>query len=302
MGIAFTREASAESGWSSTVVVRVNVTAGDLIVVMTQTNIATRYLNGVADDGINSYNLLTLAQASTSATARIAWAIASGTLADNDITATFSDSTNCTVIVAVFTPDSGDTVTVDDEGAYFNDWDSTPWQTASIDVTGTDVVVCAVFGTQEAETFSNHEYPSGTSATSLTSAKNRAAALYRITTDSGLAEVDISLTNAQASCIAAFKSTASGGTGLAGSITGVSVVAAFQPYIYRTMINDVVTGQSNVPTVLPYTYHTLINDVVAAQSNVPTILPYVYHTLINNVVTGLSNIPTLLPYVYHTGK
>jgi hypothetical protein len=89
------------------------------------------------------------------------------------------------------------------------------------------------------------------------------------------------------------------GTSLAGSVTGVSVIASFQPYIYRTMINDVVSAQSVVASTQPYIYHTLVNDVVAAQSNVPTVLPYVYHTLINNVVTGLSNIPTLLPYVYH---
>jgi hypothetical protein len=121
------------------------------------------------------------------------------------------------------------------------------------------------------------------------------------TVNSGIFTTDIDgTTRGVAWDIGAHEYVAASGTSLAGSITGISVIASFQPYIYRTMINDVVSGQSVVASTQPYIYHTLVNDVVAAQSNLPTVLPYVYHTLINNVVTGLSNIPTLLPYVYHT--
>jgi hypothetical protein len=105
-------------------------------------------------------------------------------------------------------------VTLDATNSGSSSWGSSPWQTGTANTTGTDEIIVAFFHAGAGMTYSNHEIPSGTAATAISSANTNAAAFYRIATGtiSGcMGEVDVTASQSFAAEFVAFKSEAAGG-------------------------------------------------------------------------------------------
>jgi hypothetical protein len=299
MAFSFIASTYKLGGWGVSSVatdVSLDIAAGDLIIAYVRAG--DHDTTCTITDGVSNTTTNEARNYNAYASLTVGYVLSASAHNDALFTATFGLAIDYPAIyVLQFRPTASSTVSTDQAVATGNgDW-STSLSTGNITTTGTDELLVAMMEFNGSSPSWSNQHIGGVDGTVVD-----VSAWYRIldATESGInASATASVSVSWCLSLLSFKATAAGG-GLAGSITGVSVVAAFQPYIYRTMINDVVSGQSVVASTQPYIYHTLVNDVVAAQSNLPTVLPYVYHTLINNVVTGLSNIPTLLPYVYHT--
>jgi len=198
--------------------VTIAVTAGDLIVVGIGTLSTTITPAGISDEDGNTYVLRTgLAAASSAASLRLAYCLAaSGTNATLTITATFdAGSTRQMIFAASFTPDGGDTVSLDTSANKESGWEASPWETGTFSTTGDDEVCVAFLDCgSSAFTFSNHEIPSGIATTEIESVAYGMTGWYRIlgaTVTDAVAEVDPSGSNRYNIEMLAFKSVAAGG-------------------------------------------------------------------------------------------
>jgi len=194
----------------------INIAVGDLIVVGVGTNDSTIDPSGLSDSLGNSYTLRAVIDSTNNSNLMIAWCVAANA-GSATFTASFgAGSATKYMNILVFTPDAGDTVTLDVANSGSSGWGSSPWQTGTGNTTGTDEIIVAFFHAGAGMTYSNHEIPSGTAATAISSANANAAAFYRIATDaiSGcMGEVDVTAAQAFAAEFVAFKSAAGGGGG-----------------------------------------------------------------------------------------
>ena len=180
-------DAATTTEGTGTASATIAVSTDDLIIVSIGTLYGGTWCTGVGDDVGNTYIIrdhLTSHSGHSLATAYCLKSI--GVDAENEITITFNDATNIrkNVVASSWTPDSGDTVTLDDVSSGEFTYEASPWETDSdISTTGTDELVIAALQTSSATiTFSNHEIPSGTEASVLADPGYGGTAWYRILT------------------------------------------------------------------------------------------------------------------------
>ncbi len=197
-----------------------SVASGDLIVVQVGVagGSAAVYPDSVTDTASNTYvarSLITTAYSSLLSY----YCIGATGNGSNVATANFSahdGSQRKNIIVGVYTPDSGDTVTLDIGMTKTTGWENSPWETAQGTTTGTDEVCQAFFQTSGSKTWSNREIPSGTGATTLTSPDGSCAGMYTIfaSTQTNIeAEIDVTAGGHYAAEMLCFKSVGGGVTG-----------------------------------------------------------------------------------------
>jgi hypothetical protein len=206
----------------------ISVSVGDLIVIMSGAFNATIYSDDAYDDMSNSYTHRTVLDNNTT------HLLTSYSVATNAGTTTFTAHYTGSsgywgwIMVAVFRPDAGDTVSFDVGGTKLLVWGSGTQTTTTADTTGDDEVIIAGVVDQNGVGFSNREIPSGTAATNLAlSTWNNI--FYRIATATianCCAEVDFGGNTESIIEFVAFKATAGGGGG------GVSL-QKMSSYYYR---------------------------------------------------------------------
>ncbi len=163
----------------------INVAVGDLCVVIVSSQDAGVYCDALTDTAGNSYTVRT-AIIFGFITLVIAWTIATSANVSNIFTAGFADEVTTTrknIDALVFTPDGGDTVSLDVTASGGSLFEASPWETGQANTTGTDeVIVCGIQGGGGGVTTSNHEIPDGTAATVDISNTNDLSVFYRIAT------------------------------------------------------------------------------------------------------------------------
>jgi hypothetical protein len=201
------------SGATITPAESITVSTGDLIVIQAGTAHATVYSDDAYDDASNSYTHMDMVTGN-SCFLMTSYAIAS-TGGATAFTAHFTASSGYWgwVMISVFHPDSGDTVSFDVTGLKILTWGSGTQTTSTADTTGTDEVIVAGVFDQNGVGFSNQEIPSATAATVL-SMSTWNQIFYRIATatiSSCCAEVDLGGNTAIVMEFVAFKATAGAG-------------------------------------------------------------------------------------------
>lgn len=204
-----------------------SVSNGDLIVVLVGLAENDKYCDGLSDTAGNSYTIRSAVfDQAPICNVVVGYCIGATGHASNVVTATFSNSDPAWqyIMVAVFTPDSGEAVSLDVAMNKGSGWEASPWETGSNDTTGDDELCVAVFFNGNERAYSNQEIPGGTAATVLTSPNSIFTGFYRIlsATASGLyAETDSDGSGRYACEMVCFKSVAGGApTEAAFSITG----------------------------------------------------------------------------------
>jgi len=195
-----------------------NVAAGELIVVAASTRDRDTWCTGVTDTAGNSYTVRSaIINTDGNCTQVMAYCLSSALQAGNIITCTYNNADNAgkQVIAAAFTPDGGDTVSLDASASAISGWEASPWETGTFTTTGNDEVgVAGVQCGSNTLTYSNHEMPSGTAAVALTGPGNGCDAWYKLftsTQSSIVAEIDPSASQRYAMEVVCFKSVAAAG-------------------------------------------------------------------------------------------
>lgn len=205
----------------------VNVATDDLIVAHVGTVSSTIYCTGVTDTAGNTYTVRTQV-ANGNSSMVVAYVLAATAHATNVVTATFNTgSTRKNIIVSTYTPDGGDTVTLDVVMNGGSAFENSPWETGQDDTTGTDEVCVAAFQSNAGRTYSNQEIPSGSAATVLTSPDSGMTGFYRIlsaTQANNEAEVDVTSGGAYSCELVCFKSEG-GASGLEPSVFDAVTIA-----------------------------------------------------------------------------
>ena len=220
MGFAINDTGAATAYSATSEVVSVDVTAGDLIVVGVTTADNTIGATGISDDDGNDYVTGDAHAHSVSAiTLRLAYCLSAKASGTVNITVTF-DAGACrkNLLVATYTPDSGDTVSLDVSNFVEGGWEASPWETSQVTTTGDDeVCVAFVMSGNSGTTYTNPEIPSGTAGIVIESVQLGMEGWYRIlsaTMSNGIAEIDPSVTNRYLIEMFCFKATAAAAGGL----------------------------------------------------------------------------------------
>jgi len=227
VGFAFS-DADNVGAYGSTAVstsTGVDIAVGDLVVVAAWGNLEP---TAFVDSESNSYTLATSAAQSNN-NVRIAWCVATNGGSGVTHTVTYEAGTGTrTVNVLVFTPDSGDTVSVDFEVSEVLGWTDSPFETPSDDTTEADAVGVAIIGSNGTETWTNQKI-GGSAATVQTMTYDYATVFYRILTaqaDGVTAYTELGAGTESAEMLV-FKSVAAGGAThqLSGSADSISLLS-----------------------------------------------------------------------------
>ena len=185
----------------------INISIGDLVVVVLTTN-AGNTPNAVSDSVGNIYTLLTTKTGGASIQ-RMAYCIATNAGVGVIITGTYNSSQVGihTVTATSFTPDAGNTVSLDIDVSYVSSWEDTPWTTANDNTTGENCIAYAAFSSSNTETFSL-PLINGKAATPIAVASTITTQFYRVLVETitGLfAQTTLDGGGAQASEMVVFK-------------------------------------------------------------------------------------------------
>jgi len=272
MSLAYSATANATT-WGTSVSTSsgISVSVGDLIVIGWG-GMDSRYDPTTCSDSLgNTYTLRSVLDSTNDSTICIGWCISaysgSATFTGNMVS---TASQRCFITVITFTVDSGDTISVDDEGTLVSGWASSPFITSEFSVTGTDCVAVAFYSAMLSPTFSNQEIPDATAATVVTSGYTNATTFYQLitSTGSGLEAATNSSASAgvAADCVV-FKSTASAGSeALASTVTIGSSPKAMITRILNPRTS--VTSISTVGTTPLYRIRYYANAVTTAASTI----------------------------------
>lgn len=221
MGLAYsTTTSTSDYGQGNLTTSGLSIAVGDLIAVSISCNTSSYNPTGISDSAGNTYTTQTRRD-NTSMAMMVGYTVATTGGASVTITGEFESGGDNTRIVnvMVFTPDSGDTVSLEMSSYKESGWESSPWETGSAgNLTEADSVACAFFHNTSSKTWSNQEIPSGTAATNLSVDDDRTQMFYRIftATENGIeGEVDVTTSSRYVAEILVFKSVASAGGGVA---------------------------------------------------------------------------------------
>lgn len=247
----------------------ISVTTGDLIVIGWGGLDSTRDPTTCSDSLGNTYTVRDVRDSTNDSTLRIGWCVSaftgSATFTGNMVD---TASQRCYITVITFTVDSGDTISVDSYGTLTAGWTDSPFLTSEFTISGTDCVAVAFICAISPQTYSNHEIPDGTAASTVTSGYGSQASFYQLITSTG-SGVEAAVNSTSSSGIAAecvvFKSTASAGAeSLASTVNSSSSVTAMVNRILYPRTS--VTSASTISNTPMYRFRYYANAVTSAAS------------------------------------
>ncbi len=161
----------------------INVAVGDLLVVGLCTNNSAGDPSGIADTAGNSWTATDLIEYGNSQV-RVYYSVATSANANDLFTGTYS-TTTCTksIWAASFTPDAGETVSLDFSVTGGSAAEASPWETTTdnMDADADDAVGIAFFMASGAATYSSQTI-GGNAASVLTPANGNGSYFYYIFT------------------------------------------------------------------------------------------------------------------------